>query len=55
MHPEGKLTLDLKLELGESLHLTDEAPGLWQVLSTGSWHGRCSGDIKSVDSLRLVR
>ena len=37
VHPGGILRLSLNLQLDESLHLTEEAPSLWQVRSTGTY------------------
>ena len=36
VHPGGILCLALNLQLEETLHLTEEAPSLWQVRSTGT-------------------
>ena len=36
VHPGGILRLALNLQLEETLHLTEEAPSLWQVRSTGT-------------------
>ena len=36
VHPGGTLCLALNLQLEETLHLTEKAPSLWQVRSTGT-------------------